>query len=171
MRGKRVTKKICMLGDFAVGKTSLIRRYVLDEFDDRYITTLGTKISKKDMNVMDCSLTFQIWDIIGNVKYNKLQAQYYRGSDGAFIIFDITRKDTFDNVKRWAEMFQKVSPNSKLVLIANKIDLEPTYDFQGMMDVVGGELDASLFTTSAKNGEHVEGAFKTLAERILETMG
>jgi len=163
----RILKKICMLGDFAVGKTSMIRRYVLDEFDDRYITTLGTKITKKNLKIDGRDLTFQIWDIVGNVKFSKIQAQYYLGSDGAFIIFDVTRRDTFDNITKWADMFLEVAPKAKLLLIANKADLDATYDFQVMMEEVAKKYNASFCTTSAKTGERVEAAFSTLGKSIL----
>lgn len=163
----RILKKICVLGDFAVGKTSMIRRYVLDEFDDRYITTLGTKITKKTMNLEGRELTFQIWDIVGNIKFTKIQGQYYQGSDGAFIIFDVTRRDTIDNVSKWADMFLEVAKNAKLVFIANKVDLEATFDFEAMMKDVAKNYDASTFRTSAKIGTQVEDAFQTLGTRIL----
>lgn len=163
----RVLKKICVLGDFAVGKTSMIRRYVLDEFDDRYITTLGTKITKKTLNIEARELTFQIWDIVGNIKFTKIQGQYYLGSDGAFIIFDVTRRDTFDNVTKWADMFLEVAKGAKLVFIANKIDLESTFDYKAMMKAAAKSYDADTFETSAKTGAQVEDAFKTLGTRIL----
>jgi small GTP-binding protein len=145
----------------------MIRRYVLDEFDDRYITTLGTKITKKNLKVEGRDLTFQIWDIVGNVKFSKIQAQYYQGSDGAFIIFDVTRRDTFDNVSKWANMFLEVAPKAKLLFIANKADLDATYDFQVMMEEEAKKYDASFCKASAKTGERVEEAFSTLGRRIL----
>lgn len=168
MAGKRrILKKICMLGDFAVGKTSMIRRYVLDEFDDRYITTLGTKITKKTIDLPKVEFTFQIWDIIGNVKYHKIQSQYYKGSDGAFVIFDITRFDTFENMTQWADAFLKVAPKAKFVFIANKCDLEATFDYSEHMQELASVYDASTFAASAKTGANVEIAFRALAEDIL----
>lgn len=163
----RMLKKICMLGSFAVGKTSMIRRYVFDDFDDRYITTLGTKITKKVIELEKYELTFQIWDIIGNINYHKIQAQYYLGSEGAFIIFDVTRKDTFDDVMNWTDAFLKVAPKAKLILIANKVDLEPTFDFEGAMNDLASVYGAYTCATSAKTGEKVEDAFMTLAEEVL----
>jgi len=167
----RVLKKICILGDFAVGKTSMIRRYVLDEFDDRYITTLGTKITKKTLNVDDRSLTFQIWDIVGNVKFSKIQGQYYQGSDGAFIIFDVTRKDTFENVTKWADMFLQVAEKAKLAIIANKVDLASTFDYKAGMKAVAEKYNALTFETSAKTGASVEPAFSALGKRVLAPKG
>jgi small GTP-binding protein len=166
-KGVRMLKKICMLGDFAVGKTSMIRRYVLDEFDDRYITTLGTKISKKVLHLGKFELTFQIWDIIGNINYHKLQSQYYLGSEGAFIIFDVTRRDTFDNVMNWADAFLKVAPKAKFILVANKVDLEPTFDHENEVKDLAEVYGGHAFSTSAKTGENVEAAFRTLAEELL----
>ena len=166
-KGMRLLKKICMLGDFAVGKTSMIRRYVHDEFDDRYITTLGTKISKKVLQLDNVELTFQIWDIIGNINYHKIQSQYYLGSEGAFIIFDVTRRDTFDNIMNWADAFLKVAPKAKFILIANKIDLDATFDYATEMKDLAVVYGGHAFATSAKTGENVEEAFKTLAEALI----
>lgn len=163
----RILKKICVLGDFAVGKTSMIRRYVLDEFDDRYITTLGTKITKKDIKVDGRDLTFQIWDIVGNIKFNKIQSQYYQGSDGAFIIFDVTRRDTFDNVSKWADMFLDAAKKAHLIFIANKVDLESPFDYDSMMAEIAKKYSAPTFKTSAKTGANVEGAFMTLGKLLL----
>jgi small GTP-binding protein len=163
----RILKKICVLGDFAVGKTSMIRRYVLDEFDDRYITTLGTKITKKDIKVEGRDLTFQIWDIVGNIKFNKIQSQYYQGSDGAFIIFDVTRRDTLDNVSKWADMFLAAAKKARLIFIANKVDLESPFDYEAMMAELAKKYDAPTFKTSAKTGANIEGAFQTLGKMIL----
>jgi small GTP-binding protein len=163
----RILKKICVLGDFAVGKTSMIRRYVLDEFDDRYITTLGTKITKKTISLDGRELTFQIWDIVGNIKFTKIQGQYYQGSDGAFIIFDVTRRDTFDNVSKWANNFLEVAKGAKLIFIANKVDLESIFDYETMMADLAKTYDAVSFRTSAKTGAHVEDAFQSLGKMII----
>lgn len=163
----RILKKICVLGDFAVGKTSMIRRYVLDEFDDRYITTLGTKITKKDIKVDGRDLTFQIWDIVGNIKFNKIQGQYYQGSDGAFIVFDVTRRDTFDNVSKWADMFLEAAKKAHLIFIANKVDLESPFDYDSLMAEVAKKYNAPTFKTSAKTGANVEGVFMSLGKTVL----
>jgi len=163
----RILKKICVLGDFAVGKTSMIRRYVQDEFDDRYITTLGTKITKKDIKVDGRDLTFQIWDIVGNIKFNKIQSQYYLGSDGAFIIFDVTRRDTLDNVSKWADMFLDAAKKARLIFIANKVDLESPFDYDSLMAELAKKYNAPTFKTSAKTGAYVEGAFLTLGKMVL----
>ena len=146
---KKVLKKICMLGDFAVGKTSLIRRFVLDEFDDRYIATVGTKITKKEMHIDDNLLVLQIWDIIGNIMYTRLQKQYYKGSDGAFVVCDVTREDTCKSVESWVGRFREISPKAEIIFLANKIDLEHAYDIDAEFERVVDKYKGHSFKTSA----------------------
>jgi small GTP-binding protein len=164
-RGK-ILKKICLLGDFAVGKTSLIRRFVLDEFDDRYITTVGTKITKKEVEVDNDTVVMQIWDIIGNVMYSRLQKQYYKGADGAFIVCDVTREETMESLKHWAIRFRDIMPKAVVIFIANKKDLKSKYDVENGLKTVADDFNAKTFITSAKTGDNVEKAFGTLAKTI-----
>ena len=98
----KVKVKICLLGDAGVGKTSLIRRYVMDMFDDKYITTLGTKVSKRKLvikkNDNEFDLTFSIWDILGQEEFKNIQNMALKNSKGAIIVCDITRKKTLENI-------------------------------------------------------------------------
>ena len=93
--------KICLVGDSAVGKTSLIRRYVMDIFDDKYLSTLGTKVSKKQVIIKnedrEVAFTFSIWDVLGQKDFKKIQNLAFRGSKGAMLVCDLTRKDTLEN--------------------------------------------------------------------------
>lgn len=164
----RIVKKVCVLGDFAVGKTSLIRRFVLDLFDDRYITTMGTKITKKQLTFGDTELSMQIWDIVGNIIYRKLQAQYFRGSDGAFVVCDVTRKETVDNISQWIDHYLTIAPAGKIIFLGNKADLLP--DTKAIEAILGDHArrqGTSFYLTSALSGTNVENAFADLGRRLL----
>ena len=117
-----VVVKICMLGDAAVGKTSLIRRYVLDEFSDRYLSTIGAKVMKKDVTVghkgSDYKVSMMIWDLMGQQEFEFLQSTYYKGAQGGVLVADITRRETLDNIKKWHTGFSRVSPDIPLILVA-----------------------------------------------------
>jgi len=104
---KRITKKICLLGDPAVGKTSLIHRYVYDVFDDKYLSTIGAKITKKK-NVVEIpgarfnvEITLLVWDIAGQMKFGNVHQSYYKGAEGALVVADITRSETFEHIVNW----------------------------------------------------------------------
>jgi small GTP-binding protein len=110
----QLRKKICMLGDSAVGKSSLIRRFVFNEFDEKYITTIGTNVSKKDLNLVikeqnneshNYELTLAIWDIIGQRDFHSFNLNYFRAANGGLVVCDITRRETLENLDMWASSF------------------------------------------------------------------
>ncbi len=165
---QKVVKKVCILGDFAVGKTSTIRRYVLDLFDDKYITTMGTKITKKEMMVDAVDLTLQIWDIVGNIIYRKLQEQYYKGSDGAFLVCDLTRPETEESLTTWIEHYLRIVPRARLVFIGNKVDIAgESCPVAEAVKARAKRHNAKWILTSAKAGTNVERAFELLAGQLL----
>src|SRR3972149_5378948 len=109
---RELTKKICLLGDPSVGKTSLIRRFVLDEFDDKYLSTIGTKVSKKLLSVeiperdMKVKLTLMIWDVAGQQEYRMFHKMYLKGVEGAFSVGDITRRSTIETMRNNVQLIQ-----------------------------------------------------------------
>ena len=119
-----IQKKICLLGDFAVGKTSLIRRYVEGRFEDKYLSTIGTKISRKtvalptDTEIID--MTMLIWDLAGGEKFDRMTGSYYRGAAGAVIVCDLPRPETLDSIIRYAQDFLGINTNAPLVIVGNK---------------------------------------------------
>ena len=126
---KRLKTKICLVGEKMVGKTSLIRRYVLNEFDDSYISTLGVKVSKKEMVVhlpgnhpMEVHLA--IWDFMGQEGFRELlQDAYFIGARGILAVADVTRPPTLEALGPWIESVRSVAGNVPLVLAINKTDL------------------------------------------------
>src|SRR5467141_5346175 len=127
-----VRMKLCMAGDATVGKTSLIRRSVLDEYDDRYIATLGTKITKKVMSVQDpkgagpVTVHAILWDIMGTPTLRDLLKEaYYHGAEGIFAVADQTRKETLAALDAWARSIRSVAGDIPTLGMVNKQDLDP----------------------------------------------
>lgn len=168
MRMSDIVKKVVMLGEHSVGKTSLIRRYVYDIFSDEYINTIGTKITKKELDIAGTSLSLFIWDMLGEKK-GSLHLAYYKGSSGGILVFDLTRRETFIEVKNWVEHFYRVAPAVPLVIAANKADLVDKIEVSiDEIEELAAEIDAPFFLTSAKQGEGVQRLFFTLASSIME---
>lgn len=167
MPPRKYILKVCLLGDGAVGKTSLVHRYVYDAFDDKYIMSFGTKVSKKTVEVSDTVVDLLIWDILGQKTHESLHGAYYRGAAGAIAVCDYTRRPTLDSISSWVSGFKAVVGDMPVILLANKSDLSRSY---GLEDVraVGSSAGAEVLETSAKTGENVESAFSRLTSVMLE---
>lgn len=168
---KEVMKKMCVLGEAAAGKTSLIRRFVVDKFDDKYIVTIGTKTSKKILTIRgedaNVSLKLMIWDILGQSHFQKLKESAFKGSNGAFIVLDLTRRETLESFNQWLGSLYKIVPDIPVVLLANKNDLEGKFGREEIEEVVSA-YGFPFFFTSAKTGENVNNAFYTLGKMMIE---
>ena len=169
---KHVKAKVCLVGDVAVGKTSLIKRFVQDEFDDRYIATVGTKVTKKTVEVIwkgvPATLDMMVWDIMGEKGFRALlRDAYFEGSHGVIAVCDLTRKDTFYDLNNWVQMIRKQVGNVPLVFLGNKMDLtERLVVSQEELMRMGQIHNGSQFLSSAKTGAGVNEAFKALADAI-----
>jgi small GTP-binding protein len=157
-----------MLGTFAVGKTSLVEQYVHSIFSDRYLSTLGVKISKKECRVGEQDVNLVLWDMAGKDEYNEINVSYLRGAMGFFLVADGTRKDTLNTALLIRLLALDVIGNVPHCLLLNKADLLP--DWQVTEDDIARlELqDIQVLRTSAKTGEGVEDAFIRLAEAMLQ---
>jgi small GTP-binding protein len=170
-----VQKKIILLGDGAVGKTSLIRRFVVDKYDDKYILTIGTKITAKSMQIgydnKIYDLNLQIWDILGQKGFTKLHSSSFKGTDGVILVADITRKDTLISLARyWIPKVQNLVGDVPLLILANKSDLVDDAEFnEEIVKSFASLFNASYYFTSAKIGENVHQAFYDIGRKILET--
>lgn len=160
-------KKICLLGDFSVGKTSLIRRYVEGSFDEKYLSTIGVNISRKTLSRDSYQLDFIIWDLAGGEEFSAVNANYLRGSAGGILVCDLTRPETLTTVPGYAQLAREVNPRIALLIAANKSDLveERTITTQNM-DALAAELDMPWRITSAKSGDQVLETFHSLATAI-----
>lgn len=174
---KEYVFKITILGDAAVGKTSLINQFVEKSFKEDYKPTLGANIIRKDVmvNKINARVRLIMWDLAGQEKYNVIRSMYFQGCVGALLVYDVTRQGTFETIEsKWLKDFKKyVKKEGAYVLIGNKIDL-------GQERVVsteeGGKLAKSIeasdyIETSAKIGENVEIAFQNLVNQILRNYG
>ena len=167
-----VIKKICLLGDPAVGKTSLIRRYVFDEFDDTYITTIGTKVTKKALE-MKCGdktykLSMLIWDILGQKEFMAFHKTYYQGAEGALLVCDATRAETQQSLLKWIESFTGAVGTVPMIFLVNKSDLVNKEEFDKSFLVELSKTHNTQFMfTSAREGLNVEAAFLSMGKRLL----
>ena len=171
----RIMAKVVLVGDKAVGKTSLIRRYVLDQFDDRYLLTLGAKVTKKVQEIRvperneRAILELNVWDIMGQAGFRELAKEaYFHGSRGILAVVDLTRKSTLEGIDEWVKSVREVSGTVPMVLLANKKDLGA----QAMVTAAevakkAADLGCASFLTSAKTGENVEAAFRQLGTQIV----
>lgn len=169
---KRIMKKICLIGNPAVGKTSLIKRYVYDIFDDRYLSTIGAKITKKIVKMEgethDTELTLMIWDIEGQKNVGGVHSNYYRGADAGIVVCNVTRRETLENIPNWVKAVFKVTGEIPLVFLANKTDLpDKAFDEKEIKNIASG-FNAPYLFTSAKTGKNVENAFITISKLLLE---
>ncbi|KYK30592.1 MAG: hypothetical protein AYK23_00955 [Candidatus Proteinoplasmatales archaeon SG8-5] len=172
MEVRQVKRKVLLLGDGAVGKTSLIRKFVTDKFDDKYITTIGTKVTKKDMRFKgpegEVLLTLLIWDVLGQKGYKAVQATSYKGGEGVLMVCDLTRKETLGSLKEyWMPELRKVTGEVPMVFVGNKCDLEDEREVSdGELGAMAGEFGSPHFISSAKTGENVETMFRSLGELV-----
>ena len=118
---QEVMKKMCVIGDAAVGKTSLIRRFVIDKFDDKYIVTIGTKTSKKILKIKgkdtNVNLKLMIWDLLGQSQFFKIKEAAFKGADGAFIVLDLTKRETLQTFDNWLSSLYGVAPGIPVVVV------------------------------------------------------
>ncbi len=162
-----VQKKVCLIGDFSVGKTSLIRRYVEGRFEDKYLSTIGVKISRKTLNRESHQLNLIVWDLAGGEGFSGYPSSYLRGAAGALIVFDLTRPKTFESVKSYREQFLAKNSELAVITLGNKIDLLSAASSENdILDSIGAQVNTPHIFTSAKTGENVEAAFHLLADSI-----
>ena len=171
-----ISKKVCLLGDFAVGKTSLVRRFVYDLFSDKYISTIGVKVSRKTVVVPRAhdlvELTMMLWDLGGSEEFDQMRASYLRGSSGAVLVCDLTRPDTLERLRTYTDELLSVCPRVRMTLAANKCDLTDQQRLTLVeVEAFAGELGAPFYVTSARTGEEVESLFRQLGQLLVEPGG
>lgn len=165
-----VKKKVCLLGDPAVGKTSLIKRFVLDRYDDKYLSTLGTKISKKivTINELKKSITLMIWDLTGQPEFHQVHVAAFKKSSGALVVGDMTRKSTVDNMEKWVATLYETERDIPVMLLVNKSDLTDFAEVdEEYVKTYAARLDLDHLFTSAKTGRNVEEAFERMGRLLL----
>jgi small GTP-binding protein len=166
-----ISKKICMVGDFGVGKTSLIRRFVDRQFSDQYLSTVGVKISRK--LVESVNLQLLIWDLEGHTKFKGITPSYLQGASGAVVVADVSRIETIERLPEHLQLFSSINPKGSIVVALNKTDLvdeEKLAKLTQLIQVKDWERVVEIYPTSAKTGSFVDEMFQQLAEKSLESI-
>ena len=160
--------KIVLIGDSFVGKTNIMSKYLMNEFHEDSKATVGVEFGAKKFDIEGKSVKAQIWDTAGQERYKSITTTYYKGAKGALIVYDITRKETFDSVDRWiSEVLNSGDKNMTMLLIGNKCDL----DNQRQVTKEQGEEKAKAFKvafleTSASSGENLDVAFEMIMKEV-----
>ena len=163
-----IQKKICMIGDFSVGKTSLVGRFVRQTFSDKYLTTVGVKIDTKLVKLSEGQeVKLILWDIAGNDKLTTASTSYLRGAAGFLLVVDGTRRPTWDSALNLHEAVTKQLGAKPFVLLLNKADLEEQWEMDEQVINDKTQQGWQLLSTSAKTGMNVEEAFVELATQML----
>lgn len=162
-----IQKKVCMVGAFATGKTSLIARFIKSIYSEIYQTTVGVKIDKKSVNIRAQEVNLMLWDIYGEDDFQKLRLSYLRGSSGYLLVVDGTRRITLDKALNMQKKVEETIGSVPFILILNKFDLVDEWEID---DTVMSELSKKNWTVikgSAKTGLGVEEAFIRLTEQMV----
>lgn len=171
---KHVKRKVLLLGDGAVGKTSLIRKFVTDKFDDKYIATIGTKVTKKQLELKTKDeiiyLTLMIWDVLGQKGFRSVQSSSFRGADGVILVCDFTRAETLRSLEEyWVPSIGDNISKLGLVFVANKSDLTDGVQFSlDELQKLASKYSTLAYPSSAKTGENVEKLFLSLGEMLTD---
>jgi len=163
-----IKKKICMLGAFAVGKTSLVQRYVHSIFSEKYHTTVGVKIEKTQVRVNDTDVDLIIWDLHGEDDFQHVRLSYLNGSSGCIYVADGTREKTLLTALNLKEIAEKTIGEIPCALVINKLDLKDQWEIDPLVLDDMKRKGMMIFQTSAKTGEEVQQAFQLLARKMME---
>ena len=164
--------KLILGGDGAVGKTSMVQRFVEGIFRTDYKATIGTAITKKECEFdgIDSKVRFIIWDLAGQPQFNRVRHHYYEGAEAAILVYDITRRDTFESIKKWfVEIKKEAAQHCLMILVGNKIDLKSTRVISTIEGAgLAKELGVSYIETSAITGENINDTFKLIALQLIK---
>jgi len=176
MELRELLKKVVLLGDGGVGKTSLIARYVVNKFDDKYIATIGTKVSRKDIQLIKpdliVNLRMMIWDVLGQKEYSKIRTASLSGAQGVILVGDLSRMETVQSLEDfWLKEVQAVVGRVPTVIVGNKVDLAAKDSMAAtVLDSMGQKLGYPTFLASAKTGDNVEPIFRALGEMMVSDL-
>ena len=164
--------KIVIIGDSGVGKTNLIGRYLKNEYKEDSKATVGVEFGEKKYEINGLKIKAQIWDTAGQERYRAITSMYYKGAKGAFIVFDLSSKSTFQNVEKWFNEIKKTAdPTINLILIGNKSDLKDKRQISTEEgENKAKEMNVAYLETSALNADNVDKAFDLLIQEITKKM-
>ena len=165
--------KVILIGDSAVGKTNILSKYLKGIFQENSKATVGVEFGSKIFKIDNHNIKAQIWDTAGQEKYKAITGAYYKGSKGAFVVYDITRKDTFESADRWInDLKLTADPKINIILIGNKCDLE---DKREVLKEQGEEkaksFGCAFLETSAMKGDNIDKGFEMMVSEIFKKYG
>jgi len=170
--------KVILMGDGAVGKTTLINRYTTGVFTARTSMTIGVDFRVKKITIQDKVISLQLWDFMGEERFRKVLPVYVAGADGGIFMFDLTRYDTFKNIKNWTEVIKECVDEQEnplpMVLVGGKSDLafiKAVESFYGKKLAEDNPFFISYVECSSKTGENVDLIFETIAKAMLKREG
>ena len=158
---------IITLGESSVGKSSIINRYVENNFDYNFVSTLGVDFRKKNININGEDIRLKIWDTAGQEKFRSIQKQYYRNSDGILLVFDVTKFETFNVLEEWINNIKNQTSNDIIVvLVGNKIDLNNKVISDDEIKNFANDNKFKYFLTSAATGKNINEVFDYIVKEI-----
>jgi small GTP-binding protein len=160
-----IQRKVCLVGSFAVGITSLLQRFVYSRFSDKYLTTVDVKIDRKIVPTSKGSVSLILWDLAGEDEFQSLQTSFLRGAAGFVVVIDSTCNETLQQARSHLDYLEEEYPKTAKVIFANKADLENSWDLE-TDELNRLEKRFTVFRTSAKTGHLVEEAFHVLADKM-----
>ncbi len=163
-----INKKICMLGSFSVGKTSMVQRFVYSVFSDNYLSTVGVKISKKQINIDGTDLNMVLWDLEGQDDFYGVNTAYLKGAMGALIVVDGTRHETLASAISLRQTLLDVVGDIPHLFLINKCDMQDLWEIHDSDLAPLNFSNIAYLKTSAKTGENVEEAFFAIATAMLK---
>ena len=162
--------KLILIGDSSVGKSNILLKYLKGDFDPNSKATVGVEFGTKSIEIKKKKVKIQIWDTAGQERYRSITSAYYKGAKGAFIVYDITRKNTFDNIDKWiSDLKTNGDQNIAIIIIGNKSDLDDKREVQTEEGIKKSDEHKTAFMeTSALNGDNINNAFEELIEQIYQ---
>jgi small GTP-binding protein len=163
--------KVLLLGDWSVGKTCLLMRYMDNTFTEMHLSTIGIDSKIKIVNLKEgLDARIQIWDTAGQERYKTIAKSYIKGANGILLVYDVTKRNSFEGIKNWVKQIKDlVSSRVNVVLIGNKIDLEDKREVKTEEgEQLGKEFNYQFFETTAKDGVNINEAFEALIKSIAE---
>ena len=169
----KINAKILTLGETTVGKSSILNKFTDNVFTSTQLPTIGIDFKIKNIKIGELNIGLKIWDTAGQERYRNITKQYFKGADGILLVFDLTKRDTFDKINQWIEQLNNYTSTYEIsiVLIGNKKDLPDREISFEEGKKRAKELNVEYFETSAKTGENINEAFMNLSQLILKKKG
>ena len=161
--------KLILIGDSYVGKSNILLKYLKNQFNENSKTTIGVEFGTKNIIINNKRIKIQIWDAAGQERFHSITSAYYKGAKGALIVYDITRKNTFDNIDKWiTDLKLNGDKNICIIILGNKSDLIDKREINKNDGIKKAEMYKTAFLeTSALNGDNISKAFDELIEQIV----